>query len=81
MSKLTPKQRAKLPAREFGLPEKARTAEAKKETGNYPMPDPGHAISAKRLAKKNRKNGNLTKDELERIERKADKVLGNDSKS
>ena len=75
MSKLTPKQRAKLPAKKFGLPEKARTPEAKKETGNYPMPDRGHAISAKRLSRKNRKDGNLTKDEFDRINRKADKVL------
>ena len=78
MSKLTPTQRAKLPPRAFGLPEKARTPEARKETGNYPMPDRGHAISAKRLARKNRKDGNLTKDELDRIERKADKVLDSD---
>jgi trimethylamine:corrinoid methyltransferase-like protein len=75
MAKLTPKQRAKLPAREFGLPEKARSAEAKKETGNYPIPDRGHAISAKRLSRQQRKAGNLTKDEFERINRKADKVL------
>ena len=42
------------------------------------MPDKGHAISAKRLARKNRKDGNLTKDELDRIERKADKVISAD---
>lgn len=78
MGKLTPTQRAKLPARKFGLPENARTPEARKETGNYPMPDRGHAISAKRLARKNRKEGNLTQDERERIERKADKVLDSD---
>ena len=75
MAKLTPTQRAKLPAKKFGLPEKARTVDAKKETGNYPIPDKGHAISAKRLARKNRKDGNLTKDEFDRITRKADKVL------
>jgi hypothetical protein len=78
MSKLTPKQRAKLPARDFGLPERARSSEAKKETGNYPMPDRGHAISAKRLSRKNRKDGNLTKDEFDRINRKADKVIAAD---
>ena len=78
MAKLTPAKRAKLPAKDFGLPEKARTAEAKKETGNYPMPDHGHAVSAKRLAKKNRKDGNLTKDQFDRINRKADKVLAKD---
>lgn len=75
MAKLTAKQRAKLPAKEFGLPEKARSPEAKKEAGNYPMPDEGHAISAKRLSRKQRDEGNLTKDEFERINRKADKVL------
>ena len=42
------------------------------------MPDRGHAISAKRLARKNRKDGNLTKDEFDRINRKADKVLDSD---
>jgi hypothetical protein len=39
------------------------------------MPDRGHAISAKRLARKPKKAGNLTKDEFDRINRKADKVL------
>lgn len=80
MAKLSAKQRAKLPAKEFGLPEKARSTEAKKETGNYPMPDKGHAISAKRLSKKQRDDGNLTKAEFERINRKADKVLKGKSK-
>jgi hypothetical protein len=75
MAKLSPKQRAKLPTREFGLPEKARSEEAKKETGNYPIPDKDHAISAKRLSRKTLKDGKLTKDEFERINRKADKVL------
>ena len=75
MAQLTPNQRAKLPSKDFGLPEKARTAKAKKETGNYPIPDRGHAISAKRLSRKNLEDGNLTKEEFERINRKADKVL------
>ena len=75
MAKLTPTQRAKLPSRKFGLPEKARSAKAKKESGNYPIPDRDHAISAKRLARKNRKDGNLTKEEFDLINRKADKVL------
>jgi hypothetical protein len=75
MAKLTPKQRAKLPARKFGLPEKARSSEAKKEAGNYPVPDKDHAISAKQRSRQQRKAGNLTKDEFDRINRKADKVL------
>src|ERR1700680_4548769 len=47
----------------------------RKETGDYPIPDRGHAISAKRLSRKQRKAGNLTSDEFDRINRKADKVL------
>jgi hypothetical protein len=75
MAKLTPEQRSELPARDFGLPERARSDEARKETGNYPMPDAGHAISAKGFSRMQRKAGNLTKDEFDRINRKADKVL------
>jgi hypothetical protein len=75
MAKLTAEQRGELPAKDFGLPEKARSTKAKKETGNYPIPDRGHAISAKRLSRKQRKDGNLTKSEFDRINVKADKVL------
>ena len=75
MAKLTAKQRAKLPAKDFGLPEKARSSDAKKESGNYPMPDKDHAVSAKSLSRKQRKAGNLTKEEFDRINRKADKIL------
>jgi hypothetical protein len=75
MSKLTARMRAKLPTRAFGLPEKARTEQARKQTGNYPVPDRGHAISAKRRARKQRDAGNLSKDEFERVNRKADRVL------
>ena len=78
MAKLTATMRAKLPARAFGLPEKARTPDARKESGNYPVPDRGHAISAKRLSRKQRKAGELTKDEFDRINRKADKVIAAD---
>ena len=80
MSELTEKQRAKLPSKEFGLPEKARTSDAKKESGNYPVPDKGHAISAKSRSRKQLEEGNLTKDEFERINRKADKVIKAESK-
>ncbi len=80
MGELTAKQRAKLPAKEFGLAEKARSSDAKKQTGNYPVPDKGHAISAKRLSRKQLNGGNLSKDEFERINRKADKVIKAESK-
>jgi len=78
MGKLTAKQRAKLPAKDFGLPERARTEDARKESGNYPMPDEGHAISAIRLSAQQLDAGNLTKDEFERINRKAHKKLKKD---
>jgi hypothetical protein len=75
MSTLTAKQRANLQPKDFGLPEKARTAKARKGTGNYPIPDRGHAISAIRRASREYERGNLTKKEHDRIQRKAEKML------
>jgi len=75
MAKLTAKQRADLPPKAFGLPEKARSKKARKESGNYPMPDKDHAISAIRRSARERERGNLTKDEFDRINRKARKML------
>jgi hypothetical protein len=75
MADLDAEKREKLPTKDFGLPEKARTKDAKKESGNYPMPDKPHARNAKARAAQQRKAGNLTKDEQERIDRKADKIL------
>jgi hypothetical protein len=75
MAQLSANKRAKMPAKDFGLPEKARTPEAKQETGNYPMPDKKHARNAKARAAQQHKAGNLTKAELDRINRKADKIL------
>jgi hypothetical protein len=75
MGKLSAKDRAKLPPKAFGLPERARTKKARKEPGNYPMPDRGHAISAIRRSARERERGNLTKDEFDRINRKAGKIL------
>jgi hypothetical protein len=75
MSKLSARQRANLPPKEFGLPERARTKEARQESGNYPMPDRDHAISALRRSERERERGNLTKNEFDRIQRKAKKML------
>ena len=75
MSKLSTKQRANLAPKAFGLPEKARSKKARKQPGNYPMPDRGHAISAIRRSARERERGNLTKDEFDRINRKAHKIL------
>ncbi len=75
MGELSEKKRENLPAKEFGLPEKARTKAQKKDSGNYPMPDKAHARNAKARAAQQRKAGNLTKAEQEKIDRKADKIL------
>ncbi|MET0146503.1 MAG: hypothetical protein ABW122_02290 [Ilumatobacteraceae bacterium] len=75
MADLSAKRRENLPAKDFGLPEKARTKEDKKDSGNYPMPDKAHARNAKSRAAQQRRAGNLTKSEEERIDRKADKKL------
>jgi hypothetical protein len=80
MANLSAKQRAKLPAKAFGLPEKARSKEARRRSGNYPMPDKDHAVSAKGRARKQREEGNLTKNEFARINRKADRILEDDRK-
>jgi hypothetical protein len=78
MAELSDRKRAKIPTEKFGLPEKARTADAKKESGNYPMPDKAHARNAKARASQQYDAGNLTRAEKERIDRKADKVLAAD---
>jgi hypothetical protein len=72
---LTSKKREKLSTKDFGLPERAKTTKAKKESGNYPMPDEAHAKNAKARAAQQRKKGRLTKSESERIQRKADRVI------
>ena len=50
-------------------------AYANHSASKLPMPDKGHAISAVRLAKKNRKDGNLSKSDYNKIRRKAHKIL------
>jgi hypothetical protein len=75
MAELTSKKREQLPTKDFGLPEKARTKQAKKESGNYPMPDKAHARNAKARAAQQENAGTITKQERERIDRKANKVL------
>ena len=75
MADLDADDREKIPTKEFGLPEKARTDEEKKQSGNYPMPDKAHARSAKSRAAQAQKQGNLSKKDQERIDRKADKIL------
>lgn len=43
---VTAKKRAEIPTKKFGIPSKAKTAEAKKESGNYPIDTPKRARNA-----------------------------------
>lgn len=62
---LTTKQRKKIPAEEFGLP----------DTKQYPMPDREHAGNAKARATQQLKAGNLTQAEYDKIVKKANEIL------
>ena len=65
MAELSTKKRDKLPESKFGLPEERK----------YPMPDKSHAANAKARASQQLDDGNLTKAEKEKIDRKADRIL------
>ena len=65
MAELTTKKRDAEPKSDFGLPEERK----------YPMPDKSHARNAKARASQQVKEGNLTKTEKAKIDRKADRIL------
>lgn len=65
MAELTAKKRNATPKSEFGLPEEHK----------YPMPDKSHARNAKARASQQKKKGNLTVAEKNKIDRKADRIL------
>jgi len=66
MADLTTRGRKRLSSTTFGLPGKR----------SYPMPDKAHARNAKARASQQYKKGNLTKAEFDRINAKADRILG-----
>lgn len=66
MSTLTTKRRNNLPAATFGLPAKRA----------YPMPDKAHARNAKARASQQVNAGNLSAAEQDKIDAKADRILG-----
>lgn len=65
MSKLTSKQRNKLPKSDFGMP-----AEKK-----YPMPDKNHARAAKSRASEMENKGKLSSSSKAKIDGKANRIL------
>ena len=66
MANMTEKKRDSLKESQFGLPEERK----------YPMPDKAHARNAKARASQQLHDGNLTKSEKTKIDRKADRILG-----
>ena len=70
--KLSTERRKKMPKSQFGLPKEKGTA----GRGSYPVNDKPHARNAKARASQQYNKGNLTKAEKDKIDRKADRVLG-----
>ncbi len=66
MATLTTKRRNAIPTSEFGLPAKRA----------YPMPDKAHARNAKARAAQQANAGNLTAAAQDKIDAKADRILG-----
>jgi hypothetical protein len=66
MAKLTAAKRKAIPSSEFGEPGSRK----------YPMPDKSHAANAKARASQAVNAGRMSKSEEEKIDAKADRVLG-----
>jgi hypothetical protein len=75
LPELRANKRARVPTKKFGLPERARSTDAKKETGHYPRPDRRHAANAKARAKQQLKKKKLSRAQYDRIVSKADRIL------
>lgn len=70
MAKLTSKERGKLKSSTFGLPGEKK----------YPMPDKSHAANAKARATQMEKKGKLSESSKEKINAKANRILGSKKK-
>jgi len=69
MTKLTTKKRNKLPKSEFAGPDRS-----------YPVNDKAHARNAKARASQMVKKGKLSESSKEKIDAKADRILGKGKK-
>ncbi len=70
MAKLSTESRKKIPKKEFGLPGERK----------YPTEDKAHARNAKARASQMVNRGKLSKSSEEKIDAKADRVLGKGKK-
>lgn len=66
MGDLSAKKRSKLPSKDFGLPKERK----------YPVENKSHARDAKSRASEEEHKGHITKAQERKIDRKANKVLG-----
>ena len=73
--KFTSAERKKLPSSAFGLP-KERKYPMKKKVGGKLVASRSHAANAKARAEQEVKKGNLSTSEQDKIDRKANKILG-----
>lgn len=71
MAKLDAAARKNIPSSKFGLPGSRK----------YPMPDKAHAANAKARASQQEAKGNISASTKAKIDAKANRVLGNTSKS
>lgn len=70
MTELNSSKRKKIPKSKFGLPKERK----------YPMPDRSHAGNAKARASQMVKEGKLSESSKEKIDVKANKILGKNKK-
>lgn len=70
MGKLNAAKRNKIPGSEFGMPGERK----------YPMPDKSHAANAKARATQMVNKGKLSESSKEKIDAKADRVMGKSSR-
>lgn len=70
MGLISSKQRAKLPAKAFGLPSERK----------YPLTDASHAANAKARATQQVAAGNLSKSAKAKIDAKANKIINKGKK-
>ena len=82
MARLTTARRKALPKSDYGLPGKAKKGpQGGAPTGAYPMPDKTHAKVAKAYASKEEAAGKLSAGAEQKIDAKANKVLGKGRKA
>jgi hypothetical protein len=79
VAELTSKARSKIKTKSFAIPSKAKTPEAKKESGNYPIQDVKHARNA--LARVSQHGTAAEKKQVRAAVKKKYPGIGQDNKN